>query len=441
MSHKKSHAMPTGADVTRQVEKLVIGLATKRHKFLSFLIARKFTARDNATKVIEAFYKKDPSKKVKELQSTNPNAIGARGRALGKALRADLDKFFRNWRDGKYPNADVKPGRAVEIRLLKAFRPHYEWISRENHSERPSPVRTSRYQRQFWEPYFSTEDASRKNIIFYGEPLFARDKNGHSYHRVVGHEAEEKASRSDRFVPCHTFLNAGEVKCLLNLLRWFRDRDVLFDTSGRRHESSGAQLGENEDERRSNCIFLGVPGNNRLISEYQQHEGFKFVVGTGGIYRPKAKRPVYSDKAGKWGFAVVSRMPGQMLGEKDSTVTIISSDVGRAIQGVGQVLTSPGELESVCTKLKQPDDPWPETFQLVFKVIMKDGDEDIPSQALLADWFPKPFKVSVAKLCTRPRGGAKLIAADPLQKPPARVSSKTKTRSVRSAPNAFTPAS
>ena len=245
--------------------------------------------------------------------------------------------------------------------------------------------------RMFWEKYL--EDDSRKRLLYYGEPLFWRDKHHRVYGRTVGKEHFDGYAGDE--ISVYPFLDAGEVRCAISFIRWFRSQGVRLQEKSTRHAATIAGIVDDPEEREAHGIVLGLPDVNGLVHGYHRFDDFVFKVvtagGNTGIARKNEQPPLkYADAGDEEGqtkaFVLVSRRPGR---EPDTVVTIISSAITRAIEGIGDLLTSERGILGLRKKISFVD-PWPSVFQLVFSVTL--DNEGAVADQQLHDWWPKPFK-------------------------------------------------
>jgi hypothetical protein len=236
---------------------------------------------------------------------------------------------------------------------------------------------------RFWKPYAAP---SASNVIMHTEPLFFRDDEAGLYARNLlindratsAAEVHQKIPHRDgaTLQPCYHYLSTGEVHCTFSLIRMAQELGLPLDIRN-------ARLSAMNDFRYANLILLGSTRTNHFMDAMQGDRGFLMTAdaienpqprpGEQQTYRGRrymdGKLPRYSE------FCLVTRRPGLA---PNSAVTIIASNHGRAIQGVGNFLTLETQMAALFeTMVLVGSEPLPEYFQVLFEVEMIDLDDEV----------------------------------------------------------------
>lgn len=235
---------------------------------------------------------------------------------------------------------------------------------------------------KFWAPYLN---GPARNTLVFSEVLFFRDDAGNYLRNIYVNDLQTGARDLRKrfagmdlhgYAPSFHFVSAGEVLCMLSLLRLFASAGTQVETKNSRFSSWNAL-------RQDNLILLGGSRINSFVRSLQGDNNF--VVGANVIenreplpgeekcYRGTRRHDRKLEKLTE--YALVTRQPGL---SPASTVTIISANHGRAIEGAGDFLSAEtcvqGLLETV--HLEQTG-PWPSHLQVLLRVEMIDFDEEV----------------------------------------------------------------
>ncbi len=228
----------------------------------------------------------------------------------------------------------------------------------------------------FWSPYLTP---AHPNILVYTELLFFRDGEGNFIRNIYVNDISSGQSElgqrlgglvQGHLSPTFHFVSAGEMSCLLAILRTFAALGAPLEVRNSRFFSW-------VDARRANLVLLGSSRTNPFVRSL--HSGLPFVITDRTIenHEPRRdERPSYSGLRSIDGhlervieYAVVTRRPGPA---GRSTVTMISANHGRAIEGAGLFLTDEAHLSGVAEAIGQA--PF---FQLLLRVELLDFDEEV----------------------------------------------------------------
>jgi hypothetical protein len=245
----------------------------------------------------------------------------------------------------------------------------------------------------FWKPYLY-EDRSRQRLLYYGEPLFWRNADHTEYGRTIRVDESDSYDRVEGRFPSRAYLNAGEVRCMLTLIRWFAERGVRLQEIGRRFEHKANDVtGGLPQERDAHGIILGAPRLNGMAHGYLRQLKLKFKIGSRGIrytgedgVRYALPDIFFADRSSPTkAFVLVTRTQG--LAEDRTAVTLISANIGRAIQQMGTALISDSFVKEIQEQLA--GDSWPKCFQLLFQATLSQEETIASVPELVGWWMPE----------------------------------------------------
>lgn len=240
----------------------------------------------------------------------------------------------------------------------------------------------ARVLREFWDKYFGHD---RTNLIVYTEPLFFRE-GWETYVRNLYINDVEKGYlqlidrlpelRNRALTPSYHYLDAGEINSMFLFMQFFHDMGA---TVGVRN----ARIASWHELRNSNLILVGCTRTNPFMDMLQEETDF--VIGEDEIrnLRPRegelpsyrgnryqdSKLPRYTE------YVLVTRRPGA---SKDSTMTMLAANHGRAIEGAANYLTTAREISNLRSTMNASNDlELPKRFQILLKVEMIDVDDEI----------------------------------------------------------------
>jgi hypothetical protein len=237
-------------------------------------------------------------------------------------------------------------------------------------------------RRRFWEPYLS---GHVRNLLLYTDVLFFRDDAGNYLRNIFVNNLAgglEQIRKRLPVEPAHPlkpsfhFQSAGEVNAMLALIRLFAGLKTPLEVRNSRFTSWN-------ELRSSNLILLGSSRISSFVDSLQG--GNDFIIGPGSIrnlHPLEGEEPEYLGLRHMEGKlervaepALVTRQPGVTPG---TTVTIISANHGRAIEGAGHSLTLENDLATLLESCGMDmREPLPEHFQLLLRVHLVDFDEEV----------------------------------------------------------------
>lgn len=298
------------------------------------------------------------------------------------AIRDRLDSWFRH------------EGASEPLRLAIP-KGRYQAVFSPAEPARPAVTPPFQALAQFWAPYL---DKSRPVLIVTSELLFFRDSRGNYVRNIFVNDLDSgpQALRShlpaadlSEFRPSFHFMSAGEVHCILALLRFFFE-------SGIAAEPRNARFASWQDLRDANVILIGSSRVNRFVGAMQQEECFR--VEPREIVNHCAKpgeAAVYS--GARWfegqlerltEYALVTRRPGIVPG---TSVTILSGNHGRVMEAAASFLTMEDKVRSLLEIAGVgSSDPFPRHAQFLLRVEMVDFDEEVVSVTPVAHRIGAP---------------------------------------------------
>jgi hypothetical protein len=228
------------------------------------------------------------------------------------------------------------------------------------------------------------------NLVTYTEPLFYRDDATMTYFRnvYVNDRADGEGELRRRspvpagvdLRPCYHYLSSGEMQASISLAR-------LFHELGLPLEMRNARQATVNEIRHANLILLGSVRTNPLVDALLGTQAFTMTPETIDNLQPRdGEQATYRGSAyfdGKLrrcrDFVLVTRRPGLVPG---TAMTIIASHHGRAVQGVGNLLTIEHEVAALLTAMGVAEGAAaPDHFQALLEVEMIDlGDEVVSAR-------------------------------------------------------------
>jgi hypothetical protein len=237
-------------------------------------------------------------------------------------------------------------------------------------------------RRRFWEPYLSGQV---KNLLLYTDVLFFRDDAGNYLRNIFVNSLsgglEEIRKRlplepSYPLKPSFHFQSAGEVNAMLSLIRLFAQLKTPLEVRNSRFTSWN-------ELRSSNLILLGSSRTSSFVDSLQGGNDFVITADSIRNLQPReGEEPNYTGRRYMEGSlekviepALVTRRPGLTPG---TTVTMISANHGRAIEGAGHFLALEDDLAEVLQSCgMEMGGALPEHFQLLLDVHLVDFDEEV----------------------------------------------------------------
>jgi hypothetical protein len=178
------------------------------------------------------------------------------------------------------------------------------------------------------------------------------------------------------FKPSFHYLDAGEVNSMFLLMRFFHELGTSVSVRN-------ARVASWHEMRNSNLVLVGCTRTNPFMDMLQEETDFiiaedeirNLSVRNGELpsYRGERyhdfKLPRYRE------YVLITRRPGPC---KDSTMTMIAANHGRAIEGATSHLTVAREISKLLSSINvdQHSTP-PKRFQILLRVEMIDLDDEI----------------------------------------------------------------
>jgi hypothetical protein len=249
----------------------------------------------------------------------------------------------------------------------------------------PSPEAGRRALSRFWAAHAIPGSA---NLVTYTEPLFYRHEATLTYYRNIYvndlTDGEAQLRRRSQLPadlelrPCYHYLSSGEMQASISLQRLFHELGLSLDMRNSR-------LATLNQIRHANLILLGSVRTNPLVDALLGEQNFTMTAETLESRSPDPgepksyRRKEYFD--GKLrrctDHVLLTRRPGLVPG---TTITLIASHHGRAVQGVGTMLTIEGEVAGLLAAIGVGEtDTLPDEFQVLFEVEMIDLDDEVVS--------------------------------------------------------------
>ena len=234
----------------------------------------------------------------------------------------------------------------------------------------------------FWQPYLT---GAHENLLIFTELLFFRNEAGNFLRNVFVNDLRDGKQQMqerfdcvnfDEYEPSFHFVSAGEMHCLLGLVRMFGGMGARLETKNSRFSSWNAL-------RHTNLILLGSSRTNNFLDSLQGGNHFVITADHIANLAPTAgEEPFYRGHRYTDGklekvteYAVVTRRPSLTPG---CAVTLITANHGRAIEGAGDFLTAENQVQSLLDAMQLPAaTPLPAHFQVLLRVDMIDFDEEV----------------------------------------------------------------
>lgn len=258
----------------------------------------------------------------------------------------------------------------------------------------PSNHGKGHYTRIFWREYLHTKVPT---LITYGVPLFATDSKFETFSRNTLCNQEHELR--DSGIACYPFVSHGEMLAMLEISKWLGIKNIKVIHKGYSHQHSVNDAFR--DAADANGIFLGASRVNGVLRAYQRYLPFQFIAGDRAIEEYEngidgRQIDTYADRSiteedTVVAHALVSRRPGK---RNRSTITMISSNHGVAIQRIGQLFTNESELKQLFESSVIPQGDLPGEFQLLFTVDILDKERGPGECRLIKAWFPTASKAT-----------------------------------------------
>lgn len=254
------------------------------------------------------------------------------------------------------------------------YRLQFERVGQDSAGESSTAARA-----RFWSPYLAPVNP---NLLVFTDLLFFRDEEGNYFRniylndRTAGMDEIQKRlplPAGKKLLPSFHFVSAGEMNCLLSLTGTFAELGAPLDCRNSRFFAW-------TDARRANLILLGSMRTNPFVRSLQG--GLPLVMtptaieekgaspGSGRSWMGARQRDGDLERLVE--YALVTRRAGPAAG---TTVTMISANHGRAIEGAGAFLCDEAHLRGLWEVFDRETQP--EQFQVLLRVEMLDYDEEV----------------------------------------------------------------
>lgn len=278
---------------------------------------------------------------------------------------------------------------AQEPLRLSVPKGRYQAVFGPCETQRAAPFPQSNVLRRFWAPYL---DKTKPVLILWSELLFFRDVCGNYVRNIFVNDIRQgpgalgnilAGASPSEFRPSYHFMSAGEVHCILALMRFFHE-------CGIRAEPCNARFAAWQNLRDANVILIGSSRVNRFVSAMQQEECFRVesreIVnhcaepGESRVY--VGSRTFEGQLERLTEYAVVTRRPGVVPG---TYVTMLSGNHGRVMEAAGGFLTMDDKVRTLLKMAGVGEaDPVPDRAQFLLRVEMVDFDEEVVSVTPIA---------------------------------------------------------
>lgn len=269
------------------------------------------------------------------------------------------------------------------------YRAEFSMRSSEAERTRESREMTPSISR-FWRPY---RNHGVSNLVLFSELLFLRDDQGNFVRNIFVNERRDARTLTaphfpnldlSYFSPSFHYISAGEMQCIAALSGLFARLRIPFTSRDTRHVT-WADIGS------SNLILIGSSRSNPYLDSLQGAGNFILQKDCITNVEPRGEEdPEYRSIRRSDGkletiteYGLVTRRPGLCNG---CTVTMISSNHGRAIEGTANFLSDESHMSQLFQKLGLTDDsaPLPESFQLLLRIELVDLDEEVLTTECIA---------------------------------------------------------
>lgn len=281
------------------------------------------------------------------------------------SVRERLQQYFEN------------EGRSEKVRLLLPkgqYRLQFERVEDNIPGESSTAARS-----RFWSPYLTPVNP---NLLVFTDLLFFRDEEGNYLRNIYLNDRTAGTAEIRKrlalpaektLLPSFHFVSAGEMNCLLSITRTFNELGASLDCRNSRFFAWS-------DARRANLILLGSMRTNSFVRSLQGSLPLVMTptaieeqdAGRGGSRSWTGLRQRDGDLERLVEYALVTRRAGPVAG---TTVTMISANHGRAIEGAGSFLSDESHLRGLQEIFGS--DTLPAQFQILLRVEMLDYDEEV----------------------------------------------------------------
>src|ERR1035438_7862382 len=257
-----------------------------------------------------------------------------------KGVRERLDKYFDN------------VGQREPLRLvIPKGQYHAEFIETQSFPTAESQ-KSAQVLEYFWGPYLTPGQAS---LLVYTEPLFFREgwetyvRNLYVNYPGKGHSQlldRLPELRARELYPSYHYLDAGEVNSMFLFMQFFHDLGVPVSVRN-------ARITTWHEMRNSNLVMVGCTRTNPFMDMLQEETNFVITedeicnLKPGKEEQPSYKGERYYDSKlpRNREFVLITRRPGAY--QKNSTMTMIAANHGRAIEAATNHLTSAQEVSKL----------------------------------------------------------------------------------------------
>jgi hypothetical protein len=291
-----------------------------------------------------------------------------------KGVRERLEKYFDD------------AGEREPLRLvIPKGQYHVEFIE-----SRLAPVAAAQDHthvlRYFWGPYLIP---NQTNLLVHTEPLFFREgwetyvRNLYVNDPARGRrQLEERLPelKSRELVPSYHYLDAGEVNSMFLFMQFFHDLGAPANVKN-------ARITSWHEMRYSNLVMVGCTRTNPFMDMLQEKTSFMIAEDEIRNLSPaKGELPSYKGERYRDSklqrykeYVLVTRRPGTSQNNSPVTMTMISANHGRAIEGATNYLTSEREVSKLLSAINVDPErsALPDRFQFLLRVEMIDVDDEI----------------------------------------------------------------
>jgi hypothetical protein len=184
--------------------------------------------------------------------------------------------------------------------------------------------------------------------------------------------------RTRELIPSYHYLDAGEVNSMFLFLQFFND---LGSPVGVKN----ARITTWQEMRYSNLVMVGCTRTNPFMDMLQEETDFIITEDEISNLSPRAgELPSYKGERYRDSrlsrykeYVLVTRRPG--TNQRNSIMTMIAANHGRAIEGATNYLTSAQEVSKLLSifNVDPLHSTLPKRFQILLQVEMIDVDDEI----------------------------------------------------------------
>lgn len=234
---------------------------------------------------------------------------------------------------------------------------------------------------KFWQPYLT---GAAENTLIFTELLFFRNDEGDFLRNIFINDLGAAPRQLQThfagidlsgYKPTYHFVSAGEMHAVLSFVRMFAKLNAELETRNSRFSSWNALRHANLlliGSSRTNSFLNSLQGSNNFVITADHIENRAPAPGEQGLYRGERFLDGKLEKLTE--YVVITRRPSLTPGR---VVTMITANHGRAIEGVGDFLTTEIQMQSLLGNLQLGATALPDHFEIVLRVEMIDFDEEV----------------------------------------------------------------